>query len=171
MVGESGSGKTFYTNILRKKGWNILDSYTTRPPRFSGELGHTFVSQKEFDALRDDFVAYTKFDDYEYATTKKQLETSQFYVIDPAGVAYLIDKVGRDKLIVVYLYAPEYLRFDRMAIERGAEHATKRIVHDKEKFKRFIKNRSYDAWIDTMCDIDLNVRFLERLYRNSNMEG
>jgi guanylate kinase len=172
IVGQSGSGKTFLTNMLRERGWSVLDSLTTRPPRKENELGHTFVTQEEFDALRADFIAYTEFDGYEYATTKKQFEESQFYVIDPAGVEWLSEKVGRDKFVIVFINASDKRRYNRMAKERNGVHAKKRVVHDKEKFRSFIDNEEWDCIInnneDDLSNANINVRLLERFYRFSN---
>lgn len=172
IVGQSGSGKTFLTNLLRERGWKILDSLTTRSPRKLNELGHTFVTKEAFDALRADFMAYTEFDGYEYATTRQQLEEAQFYIIDPAGIEWLSEKIGRDKFVVAFINASEKRRFTRMAKERGGVHAKKRVVHDKEKFRSFIDNEEWDCIINNNYDFlenaNINVRLLERFYRFSN---
>ena len=45
LVGPSGSGKTTVANWLEKE-YNLrqVNSYTTRPPRFSNEPGHIFFN-------------------------------------------------------------------------------------------------------------------------------
>lgn len=45
LVGPSGSGKTTIAKELEKEGYNIIHSYTTRPPREPDEWGHTFIPQ------------------------------------------------------------------------------------------------------------------------------
>lgn len=167
LVGESGSGKTTLYDMLRASGYKVVDSYTTRPPRKENELGHTFVTQEEFDALRGDFAAYTEFDGYEYATTYQQLAESQFYIIDPAGVEYFAEKIGRDKFVVVYLRVSEMVCFQRMQKERGEKHAFERINHDAEKFKDFydfdeIRQNEFPEQLKS------NFDFIVRLYKESN---
>lgn len=167
IVGPSGSGKTLLYDILRVRGYKVVDSYTTRPPRKPDELGHTFVTQEEFDALRGDFAAYTKFADYEYATTFEQLEGNQFYIIDPDGVKDLSEKIGRENFKVVYLSVGEMTRFVRMKKDRGEKEAFKRINHDAEKFKDFY---DFDAIRQNglVEDIENNIKFLITMYKASN---
>lgn len=147
LVGESGSGKTKMYDLLREAGYKVVDSYTTRPPRKVGELGHTFVTPEEFDAIRGDLAAYTKFDGYEYGTTHEQLESCQFYAIDPAGVAYFADKIGRENIIVVYLACSEITRYERMERDRGESHAYWRIKNDRTEFNDFVVNEKWDHLI------------------------
>ena len=49
IVGKSGSGKTTLVEALKKYGYTSIESYTTRPKRFEGETGHTFITEEEFD--------------------------------------------------------------------------------------------------------------------------
>ena len=74
LVGPSGSGKTAIANYLHDTyGWNTVQSYTTRPPRYDGEEGHTFVTDEEFDKLTD-MIAYTEFDGHRYCATADQID-------------------------------------------------------------------------------------------------
>ena len=46
-VGKSASGKTTVANMLEEKHGHVqVQSYTTRPPRYEGEVGHIFVNDK-----------------------------------------------------------------------------------------------------------------------------
>lgn len=173
LVGESGSGKTTLYESLREKGYKVVDSFTTRAPRHENEAGHTFVSSEEFDAIRSDLVAYTKFNGFEYGTTFQQIKECDFYIIDPAGVNYLAEKIGRDKFSVVYIYCNEKIRFDRMETDRGTDSAIKRIHHDRLKFRKFIENEDFDYIIfNNFPDLlEKNVERLENIYhRSNNME-
>ena len=50
LMGESGSGKTTLSKLLQiQHGWHDISSYTTRPPRYAGELGHIFITNEEFE--------------------------------------------------------------------------------------------------------------------------
>jgi guanylate kinase len=167
IVGESGSGKTTLYDLLRAQGHKVVESYTTRPPRYPNELGHTFVTQEEFHAIRGDLAAYTEFDGHEYGTTFSQLQNSEFYIIDPAGVEYFSEKIGRKNFTVVYIRCSEMACFIRMRKDRGEKEAFIRINHDAEKFKDFfdfdeIRQNEYPGQIKE------NIEFLVRLYKESN---
>jgi guanylate kinase len=61
LVGPSGSGKTTVARGLEKEGYNIIQSYTTRKPRFEGEWGHTFIEEYKLlpgIGLPKDMIAY-----------------------------------------------------------------------------------------------------------------
>ena len=107
VVGPSGSGKTTVTNELcNRYGYSAVNSFTTRPRRFSGEKGHIFVTQQEFDKLRPKLCAYTKFDGNEYGATPKQVNKSDFYVIDEAGIEYFKKHYRENKIpVVIYIDA------------------------------------------------------------------
>ncbi len=139
LVGESGCGKTSIANFVAQNfDMKVLESYTTRPPRFEGEKGHIFISEEEFEALEDK-VAYTEFDGYKYCATKEQVENSDIYIIDPDGIETLKqykEKYGLNKeLLTIYLYASVYVRAARMEI-RGDDDETigARITNDVKKF-------------------------------------
>ena len=167
IVGASGSGKTTLYDILREEGFAVVDSYTTRPPRKENELGHTFVTKEGFDAIRPNLAAYTVFDGHEYGTTFEQLENSQFYIIDPAGVQYFSEKIGRENFTVVYIYCSEDTRLERMKKERSEEQAIQRIDHDEHKFGNFF-DFDHIRQNEFFEQIAPNIEFLVRLYKESN---
>lgn len=145
LVGESGSGKTVVADFLKNTfGMRVLQSYTTRPPRYKGEDGHIFISEEEFGALEDK-VAYTEFDGYKYCATKTQIEESDIYIVDPDGIETLKkykEENGLDKeLLTIMIYASPYLRAARMEA-RGDDDKmiANRIENDVKKFE----NITYD---------------------------
>lgn len=120
-VGKSGSGKSYIASMFEQThGLVQVNSYCTRPPRYEGEIGHRFVSKEDFDKLGE-FAAYTLYNGYEYATTFKQLEESDIYVIDPNGVDTLMKNVKNksDRPIrIIYFDAAVSTRIERM-VKRG----------------------------------------------------
>lgn len=119
-VGPSGSGKTSVVNALEDKyGYKSIQSYTTRKPRHDGEVGHTFISESDFDELKN-IVAYTEYNGFRYCATEQQLDEADLYVVDIDGIESLLEKYNnQDRLIVViYLDTTVYTRINRM-IDRG----------------------------------------------------
>ena len=132
-VGKSSSGKTTIANILEKKcGDKQVQSYTTRLPRYEGEIGHIFVSDADFDKLGE-MVAYTEYNGFRYGTTKEQLDECTIYVIDVPGVETLLERYTENRPIIVFYFdANIRTRIDRM-IERGDSDAAivSRIYNDE----------------------------------------
>lgn len=119
-VGKSSSGKTTVANRLEETyGYKQISSYTTRPPRYDGEIGHVFVNDEEFDNLGE-LAAYTLYNGYRYGTTFEQLNEADIYVVDIPGVETLLDKLKEDNrpITIFYFDASAYHRILRM-IDRG----------------------------------------------------
>lgn len=158
IVGPSGSGKTTVVNKLIHEFPGTLrqvQSYTTRPKRYSDETGHVFVTDKEFDALTD-IVAYTKFAGFRYAATASQITQSGLYVIDPYGITMLKEQYHGNKSIrVIGIWTDEKEREQRM-LKRGDSpiNTMIRLEHDRKIFQMDI------------CDVVFMNRDLDETYRN-----
>lgn len=177
IIGASGSGKSSVCDELEKiYGLKAIPSYTTREPRTPDEKGHTFISDCEFDNLKD-ILAYAETDGNRYAVTKEMLEDEQYslYVIDLSGVKYLLEHYKGDRpLVSFFIDTNVYDRFKRM-IDRKDDRtpidkmkaALDRIEHDAVEFNRtevlkyvnFIvgnpdgKFDSTIAYIKRICDL------------------
>ena len=129
IIGESGSGKTEVAKYLEQKHQiPMISSYTDRPPRHPGELGHTFVSKKEYDCFKkEDMIAHTNFGDYRYCCLKKDVNPFNTYVIDEYGYIYLL-----------YHFMDEYniksIRIRRNIHLRRKSVTKERILRDEQKF-------------------------------------
>ncbi len=139
LMGESGSGKTTLSRLLQiQHGWHDISSYTTRPPRHAGELGHIFITDEEFDQINpEDMCAFTTFNGYRYCATCAQADNADIYVIDPAGVIAFKDRYkNRRNPITIYLKTSMKCRYDRM-LSRGDSHdaVMSRLKHDETAFK------------------------------------
>lgn len=120
LVGQSGSGKTTIANYLEFiKGYKQIQSYTTRAPRSEGEVGHTFVTEEEFDNLGN-LVAYTEYNGNKYGVTAEMIDESQIYVIDVPGVKTLLEKYSSKnrQIFIFYFKSTVATRIDRM-VDRG----------------------------------------------------
>lgn len=160
IVGPSGCGKTTLVEALQEKyGYNVVESYTTRAPRYPGETGHIFVSPEEFNALGE-MYAYTRFDGYEYGVTVDLLEKNDLYVIEPSGVKFLRENYHGDKGIsVIGLTAPTEVLRARMK-ERGdsVEKIQDRLAHDYDAFRDV--HNIVDVHIDTSGSIEPVCQFV-----------
>lgn len=146
IIGASGSGKSSVCDELEKiYGLKAIPSYTTREPRTPDEKGHTFISDCEFDNLKD-VLAYAETDGNRYAVTKEMLEDEKYslYVIDLSGVKYLLEHYKGDRpLVSFFIDTNVYDRFKRM-IDRKDDRtpidkmkaALDRIEHDAVEFNR-----------------------------------
>lgn len=165
IVGASASGKTRLVDSLVEFGYKPIDSYTTRPKRKPTEGGHRYVNQREFDAIRHDLVAYTKYDRFEYGATREQVKTHHLYVIDPKGVKYFQNFFPRENMLIIYICATEEKRELRMQLERGRDAASDRIVTDRREFSLY---DNYDLQLinNTEEQFACNRMLLKRLVRD-----
>lgn len=118
-VGRSASSKTTNADLLEKEyGYKQVSSYTTREPRYDGEIGHLFISEDEFNKL-ENIVAYTFYNNAHYGTTAQQLDECSIYVVDPPGVQTLLERYNNNRpIVVIYFDTTVYTRINRM-IDRG----------------------------------------------------
>lgn len=147
LVGESGSGKTTIAELLEKEGYNYIESYTTRKPRYEGEKGHIFVDTiptvlnthgfSREKILKAGIIAYTYFDNAYYWATREQYQGkgTSIYIIDVAGIKKLKGKVKDAEIIVIYLKADRKVRMKRMLTERDPKTVADRIKNDDKAFK------------------------------------
>lgn len=160
LVGKSGSGKTTIADYLEKSyGLKMLESYTTRAPRYPYERGHTFVTKEDFNNMPNK-VAHTLFDGNDYWATQEQCDAAGVYVIDPDGIKSLRRNYNSPRPYkIVYLKISPIVRFWRM-VKRGDGfiQAIKRIFHDSKKFGNFEKEK--DIFIvkrDTVANISATI--------------
>lgn len=173
LVGESGCGKSTLADACEKEGFSVVQSYTTRKPRYEGERGHIFVSESDMPN-KDEMAAYTYFDGNHYWTTLEQLENSDIYIIDPAGVEFMKNvNLNSRKTCVIYIYAPEGVRKRRMK-NRGDDDKSieKRIKNDRIEFAHFLKTRNYDrSYVNVNMETGENrpvekfVHYIKKLQR------
>lgn len=141
IVGESGSGKTTAAEYLDEKyGFKLIQSRTTRPPRYEGENGHTFVSNEEFDTYQnEDIIAYTKFGDNRYCCLTKDIkEGVNVYVIDEFGLDYLEENYSN-------IYDVHSIRIVRNREDRIKSVGEERVSRDDEMFNK--PYSEYDLFI------------------------
>lgn len=154
IVGASGSGKTTIVDLLEDRyGLKSINSYTTRPMRYSNEKGHIFISSNRVEKYMDQMIAYTIYNGFEYFATIDQIDRSDLYIVDPQGIDFLrLRYKGYKKSKVIFIQMPWWRRFYYM-LKRGDsfKKAVSRIITDFNVFKGFdlksdlvIKNHDLD---------------------------
>lgn len=159
-IGKSASGKTTIANMLEeRKGMKQVQSYTTRPKRFEGEVGHRFIEDEESYELKD-IVASTLYNGYWYCATLEQVDEADIYVIDVAGAKELLynhEMINRD-IHIVYFDASVYERINRM-INRSST--------DTQIVSRLLCDESFD-WYDKLSDFGVEI-FNNKWWSHTNL--
>ena len=179
IVGQSGSGKTTIVNALEEKyGLKSIQSYTTRPKRSDNETGHIFISDEEYDKL-ENIVACTEICNYRYCATAEQINESDLYVIDPAGVESLkAFYKGNKQFKIIYIKSDITTRYERMRFRsqksgkqylKSVEETLNRIVHDSAKFYKYEHEETpidlvvNNGWNDDIPHVAEQIyRFIEK---------
>ena len=152
LVGKSASGKTTIANMLEADGYNQIQSYTTRLPRYENEPGHVFITNEEYDKL-ENIMASTVYNGNCYCTTLDQIKAADLYVVDCNGVRTLLDnyeQINRPIHIILF-EANTYCRIQRM-LERGDSDTqiVGRLLVDEE-------HNWYEQLKETICEHNVKV--------------
>lgn len=135
IVAPSGTGKTTLADMLEEKcGLLQLKSYTTRAPRYTDEDCHIFISNDEFDELKD-LVAFTEYNQQKYGATRKQVDRVDTYVIDIPGLENLLKLYKSDrKIIIFYLSASVHTKITRMKMRGDSDSKILNRIHNDHEF-------------------------------------
>lgn len=164
LCGKSGTGKSTIAEELEKKyGLRQVQSYTTRQPRYPNEKGHIFINREFFNALKEDMVAYTFFNNRHYGVTTMQIDKCSTYVVDPSGIEYFKEKYKGNKTpIVIWIDCPLHTRFFRM-LKRGDSlfKIISRIINDYKMFSNVAQIADYKI---INKDIDTSLEKVYTIY-------
>jgi len=156
IVGQSGSGKSLMADYLAAKhGIPMIQSRTTREPRYKGEPGHLYVSNEEFDTYKkEDMLAFTVFGENRYCCLKQDVTAPMMsYVIDETGITYLYNMFACS-------YHIRSIRIHRSTRERIKAVGQERVDRDRGMFNL------PDEWYDFVID---NNNGKDDMFRQVNM--
>lgn len=146
IIGPSGCGKSTVVSELNKLGYKSPDSYTTRPPRYPGEGGHTYITIEEYDKLQNK-VAYTHFNGYDYCVTGEMLDGCDFYIVDPAGIEALRENGYKNFKVIGLDLEPCDCASRMLARGDAGKDIVSRLDNDWFAFRNF----------NTICDYTIDA--------------
>jgi len=157
IIGPSGCGKSTVLSELNKLGFKSPDSYTTRPPRYPGEGGHTYITIEEYNKLQNK-VAYTHFNGYDYCVTGEMLDGCDFYIVDPAGIEALRENGYKNFKVIGLDLEPRDCASRMLARGDKGQDILDRLDNDLYMFRNF--NSTCDLIIDATQDIPTIVAMI-----------
>lgn len=102
ILGNSGSGKTYALEHLNPEHFNIVESWTTRPPRTPNEKGHKFTTKEKLGIAT--FDVETQKEAIYCTTLASTYVNGEFYFINGFDLSeyktnvYVIDEQGIEEL-------------------------------------------------------------------------
>lgn len=168
IVGRSGTGKTTLEKILCDAyNAKAIKSYTTRPKRDDSEDNHIFISPSEVENYPNK-IATTTINNNFYFATKKQLDKSQIYVIDPNGLYKLTTNFPDLTFNIIYLKLDKVQHNAYLNKRRSESNETKklqeqRLASENQQFNNF-ENKLATNQLPPNINI-LNIKDLLPNYR------
>lgn len=144
LVGEAGCGKTAAAKELESQGFNIIQSYTTRPRREPGEWGHIFVDIKEVvhngDRQNDGYIGFGRYQGCFYWGRREQYQGKgkSIYLIEPQGLKRLRGEVTDAKITAIYINVEKEIRYSRLyeRVRLNHEHAVLALEETRIKVEQ-----------------------------------
>lgn len=154
VIGRTSTGKDALRTILEEQhGWKFVHSHTTRPKRTPDENTHVFVTQEYADSVPiEDKVAKTVIGEYEYFTTRKQVEESDAYIIDPIGAYMLLKNMPEEEFQIVYMRPADATTQKEMALKRSDDPESELKIFKKrtsaesaqfDEFEQHLDNQDF----------------------------
>lgn len=150
VLGRTGSGKTSIVRaVCERMKLKQMVSYTTRPMRESEKVwsDHIFITDSEVAQYENDIAAYTEIDGNKYFVTYDIIDSSDIYVVDPAGLDSLKIKCkDQYEFVEIYIRTPQKIAEERAKL-RGdkVKNFQQRWISENQQFSEY-ENRHIFAW-------------------------
>lgn len=141
LVGKAAAGKDHLKNRLKRRGFKVGVSHTTRPARNGEEDGvdYHFTDEATFKQMieEDQFVEYMHFNGWYYGQTKEDFAAADVMIMSKDGLAILPAKY-RKQCMVIYLDMDRKTRIERLNLRDDANDSiARRLDADEAQFKNF----------------------------------
>lgn len=167
ILGLTASGKdSITTEVSKQLNIPILVSHTSRPMR-TGEIKdqtYHYVDNDFFD--KNTFLEHreynTEYGIWKYGLHENELKDKPYslFIVDSIGYNELANKLGKDKLISIFIEVDENILRERHSKRGDCEKEfTRRIQDDIRRFKGFISdyiiynNESLEKSVQSVKDI------------------
>jgi len=154
IIGRTASGKTTFAEELAKLNMKYEVSYSTKEPRNEKDTSHHFVSEQEFDKLKDKILE-TSYNGKKYAYTKSQLNQAECIVLDPKGVNELLNLMPNLEIFIVNIIADKEKR-KKNFLKRESEKSKEEVLtlfQKRDEEESFMFNeieKQIDKWQETI---------------------
>lgn len=179
LLGKSGSGKSTIESAINKSGYaDKIISTTTRSPRIPIEqdgIDYYFLPQEVFNA----YLKQGQYAEHSYYTTVDGLasyginkndirlkENNQICVVNPAGYSQLLNNLGQEKVIGIYIIRDDQERYistltrDKREFKTKKKEADRRLESDdvdfagmETKAKYVVENKDLDQAIQDVIKV------------------
>lgn len=167
LLGESASGKSSIAKALeRKYGYKRIIQYTTRPKRDNeiDKVDYYFITESEFEnvLMENQFIEYSKYNDWYYGTKCLHLNDNPIIVCTPSSFRKIKDCLHYypEMIKSFYISIPRQERLIKN-LQRGdnIDEAYRRNLSEVGQFdgiehevSEVIYNPGYEKSIDDIAD-------------------
>ena len=171
IVGKQASGKdSLMRYIVKEYGYRMAVSSTTRPMRSQEVNGVDYFFLDEEDFFKQELVEHRVYETIQdgkpatwyYGLTSNAIDTkdnSIVAVVDPHGLEQIIDHMGEDNVLSIYIDADYESRLHRALVRDTKfelDEFYRREVTDHQKFEDAIYKMNY-----IVLNLDLNKAIRE----------
>lgn len=156
VIGKTASGKdTLVQKLCERTGLTQLISYTTRPRRDNEGDTHVFVTEADYQRMKDEgnIGAFTQIGELKYWSTIDQLYDNDCYVIDYEGLKSLRAlNLPNLRLVTIFINVPDEIREARALNQRKDDKMKfrSRSFAEREQFREMLKNADFDYAISNI---------------------
>lgn len=172
LCGKGASGKTLFQTYMRKMGYKIGISYTTRPIREGEEDGVTYHYVENINFDGQVFYEKMEFNGWKYGTLLKTWNESEVFIMTPSAINSMSYE-DRKECYIVYFDISEGIRKKRLNSRGDVDGVNRRLKADYEDFKDFDNYNMRVSDSEFNCDNVLNkiLKDIDNVYLFLDVDG